>query len=188
MVYAFLHFFSPDLFFGIPSSAQTWWWIIISYITITFPLLTVFLLWRLKFIDSMQMHGLKERYGPLMASMLFYFWTFWLFHKQFQAPLLLQSFLFGVFLTTVFLFMITIFHKISLHAGAWGSVLMFAIICAFHQLQCSIIFLILSAIIAGLVGTMRLYLQAHTNKQLYSAYILGALAQLISYLVCKTFL
>ena len=163
MIYAFLLAFSPDFFFGVPPKSQTWWLIIISYITITFPLLVVFLLWRLKFIDSMQMHGLKERYGPLIASMLFYFWTFWLFHKQFQAPILLQSFLFGVFLATVCLFMATIFFKVSLHSGAWGGVMMFAIICAFNQIQFSIIFLLLAIIIAGLVGTSRIYLNEHTQ-------------------------
>ena len=187
MIYAFLLAFSPDFFFGVPAKSQSWWLIIISYITITFPLLVVFLLWRLKFIDSMQMHGLKERYGPLIASMLFYFWTFWLFHKQFQAPILLQSFLLGVFLATVCLFMATIFFKVSLHTGAWGGVIMFAIITAFNQIQFSILFLILSIVIAGIVGTSRIYLNEHSRKQLYAGYIIGAFAQLIAYFVCKTY-
>lgn len=136
----------------------------------------------------MLMHGLKERYGPLIASMLFYFWAFWLFHKQFQAPVLLQSFLFGVFLTTVCLFMASIFFKISLHAGAWGCVVAFAIICAFHHIHFSPVLVVLSLIIAGLVGTSRLFLNEHTKQQLYSGYIVGALAQLLAFLICKTYL
>ncbi len=136
----------------------------------------------------MLMQGTNERYGPLIASMLFYFWTFWLFHHQFEAPMLLQSFLLGVFLTTVFLFMATIFFKISLHTGAWGSVLVFAIICSFHQIHSSVILLLLTLLIAGIVGTARLYLQAHNKPQLYSGYIVGALAQLLAYIICKTFI
>ena len=136
----------------------------------------------------MQMRGLKERYGPLIASMMFYFWTFWLFHKQFNAPLLLQSFLLGVFLGTVCLFMATIFYKISLHTGAWGAVVMFAILCAFHHLQSSLVFLILAILIAGIVGTSRSILQEHSKKQLYSGYIVGGFAQLIAYFICKTYL
>jgi hypothetical protein len=188
MVYAFLLLCSPDFFFGVPVKSQTWWLVIISYITITFPLLVVFLLWRLKFIDSMLMQGTNERYGPLIASMLFYFWTFWLFHHQFEAPMLLQSFLLGVFLTTVFLFMATIFFKISLHAGAWGSVVVFAMVCAFHRIHLSPLMIVLSLLVAGLVGTARLYLQAHNKRQLYSGYILGVLAQLLAYIICKIFI
>ena len=188
MIYAFLLVCSPDLLFGVPAKTQAWWLVIISYITITFPLLVVFLLWRLKFIDSMLMQGTNERYGPLIASMLFYFWTFWLFHHQFQAPMLLQSFLLGVFLTTVFLFLATIFFKLSLHAGAWGSVVVFAVICMFHRIHLSAILTIFSVLVAGLVGTSRLYLQAHEKRQLYSGYIVGGLGQLLAYIICKTFI
>ena len=188
LIYSFLLFFSSDFLFGIPTKTQHWWLVIISYITITFPLLVVFLLWRLKFIESMQMHGIKERLGPLIASMLFYFWTFWLFHKQFQAPLLLQSFLCGIFLTTVFLFIASIFFKVSLHSGAWGCVIVFAIICCFYQIHNGIILLMLSLLVGGIVGSARMRLNAHTFKQLYSGYLLGALAQLVAFLVCKTYL
>jgi len=188
MIYAFLLVCSPDLLFGVTAKTQVWWLVIISYITITFPLLVVFLLWRLQFIDSMLMQGTNERYGPLIASMLFYFWAFWLFHHQFHAPMLLQSFLLGVFLTTVLLFLATIFFKISLHAGAWGSVIVFAVSCMFHNIHLSALLTLLSILIAGCVGASRLYLQAHEKRQLYSGYIVGAIGQLLAYLICKTFI
>ena len=140
MVFAFLIFWSPTLFFGLDHKTTSWWLLIIAYITISFPLLVVFLLWRLKFIESIHMHGEKERYAPLIASMLFYFWVFWLFHKQLKAPELLQSFLLGIFLTTVGVFMATIFYKISMHTAAWGGVVMFAIIGMFQTLQHGLIF------------------------------------------------
>jgi len=102
--------------------------------------------------------------------------------------MLLQSFLLGVFLTTVFLFLATIFFKISLHAGAWGSVVVFAVICMFHRIHLSAILTIFSVLVAGLVGTSRLYLQAHEKRQLYSGYIVGGLGQLLAYIICKTFI
>lgn len=188
MVLAFLIYFSPALFFGVPDKTKTWWLVIVAYITITFPLLVVFLLWRLKFIDSIHMNGEKERYAPLIASMLFYFWVFWLFHKQFNAPELVQSFLLGIFLTTVGVFMATIFYKISMHAAAWGGVVSFALVCTFQAAQNALLFFILSLFIAGLVGTMRLYLKAHSNAQVYSGYIVGILMQLISFFVVHKFL
>jgi hypothetical protein len=188
LVYACILYVSPDILIGVAEKSRNWWLVIIAYITITFPLLVVFLLWRLKFIQSMHMHETRERYGPLIASMLFYFWTFWLFHKQFQAPLLIQSFLLGVFLTTVMLFMATIFFKISLHAGAWGTVFMFSILCAIHQASYAVFTIIVVVLISGMVGTARLYLKEHTPGQLYSAYILGMVMQAIAYFICNRFL
>lgn len=170
---------------GVSAKDQSNWLLIIAYTTITFPVLTVFLLWRLKFIESMQMTGLKERYGPLIASMLFYFWIFWIFHKQFAAPMLLQSFLLGVFMTTVLTFLQTIFFKVSLHAAGWGSVAAFGIICMFYHIPYAIFLSIGAILLAGLVGTTRLYLQAHTHRQIYIGYLVGILAQVISLAIIK---
>lgn len=188
MVFAFFVYLSPSLFFGITEKTYSWWLIVLAYSTITFPLLTVFLLWRLKFIESMQMHGTKERYGPLISSMLFYFWVFWLFHKQFNAPLLIQSFLFGVFLTSVCVFMATIFFKISMHSAAWGGVICIAMLSAFQHIDYAVFALVVVIGIAGLVGSARLFLQAHTPKQLYSGYIVGFLAQGLAYFVLSLLL
>ncbi len=184
-VFAFLVFLSPDLFYGVTEKNKIWWLITVSYTTITFPLLTVFLLWKLKFIESIHMHHLKERYGPLIASMLFYFWIFWLFHKQFNAPLLIQSFLLGVFLTTVLVFMASIFFKISMHTAAWGGVIAFAILATFHAINYSVLLLIVGLLLAGLVGSARLILKAHSNKQLYAGYLVGMAAQFLSFFIVK---
>jgi hypothetical protein len=181
MILAYLVLFSPNVFFGFPLEVKKWWLITVSYITITFPLITVLLLWRLKFIESIHMNGLKERYAPLIASMLFYFWVFWLFHKQFQAPVVIQTWLLGTFLTTVMVFMSSIFFKISMHSAAWGSVVSFAILCTALYVDRSLVLLFASLLLAGLIGSMRLYLQAHTNRQLWAGYIAGLVAIPLAY-------
>jgi hypothetical protein len=185
LIFSFLLLHSPDVFYGVTEKNKHWWLITIAYTTITFPILTVFLLWRLKFIESFEMHHLKERYGPLIASMLFYFWIFWLFHKQFEAPQEIQIMLLGVFLTTVLIFLASIFSKISMHTAAWGGVIALATICVFLQVSHSVLFLSLSLLLGGFVGSARLYLQAHTNKQLYAGYLVGVVGQLIAFLIVK---
>ncbi|HNB81316.1 MAG TPA: hypothetical protein PLP34_07425 [Chitinophagaceae bacterium] len=180
LVVGLLKVFCTDVFAGIPPATQKWWLYIIGYTTILFPLLVVFLLWRLKFIESMQMHGLKERYGPLIASMLFYFWIFWLFHKQFAAPEWVQIFLFSVFINTVAVFMASIFFKISMHASAWGAVLGYAVLLLLRGIPGSLFFFLLVLLLAALAGTARLVLQAHTHRELYSGYICGLLMQWLS--------
>lgn len=180
LVFAFFVIASPSLFFGLTPKNVNMWLISIAYITITFPLLVVFLMWRLKFIETIHMNEPKERYGPLIASMLFYFWVFWLFHKQFDAHLLIQGFLLGVFFTTVLVFMASIFFKISMHSAAWGSVATFAIIYSFQGKEHFLPFLIASILIAGLVGSIRLFLQAHTLRQVIAGYIAGIIAQVLA--------
>lgn len=181
LLMAYLVYLSPNVFYGFPLELKTWWLITVAYITLTFPLLTVLLLWRLKFISNIYMHELKERYGPLIASMLFYFWVFWLFHKQFQAPLLVQTLLLGTFLNTVLVFMSSIFFKISMHTSAWGSVVTFSLLCLFLGADASLWLLLAATLLAGLVGSARLYLNAHIPSQLWTGYLLGALSMPVAY-------
>lgn len=185
MVFAILIYVCPEALFGVNPKTQQWWLITISYITITFPLLTVILLWRLKFIESIHMHELKERYGPLIASMMFYFWVFWLFHKQFQAPIIVQSMLLGIFLTTVMVFMASIFFKISMHTAAWGCVAAISVICGLLGISGSVWFIVFAFIMAGLIGSARVYLKAHIMPQIWSGYVVGILSQIIAYFVIK---
>lgn len=188
LVFIFLIFCSPLLFFGFEDKAKMAVLLIVALNTILFPLLVVLLLWRLKFIESIHMQGEKERYGPLIASMLFYFWVFWTMHKQFPEPELAQSFLLGTFLTTSAVFMATIFYKISMHAAAWGGVLAFALICTFQAVQNAMIFLVISLILAGIAGSVRLYMKAHIPSQVYSGYIVGIVMQLLAFLIVHQFL
>ncbi|MCC7029045.1 MAG: hypothetical protein IT257_01985 [Chitinophagaceae bacterium] len=188
LVFAFLIYFSPTLFFGFTPKATLSLMVVVALNTILFPLLVVLLLWRLKFIDSIHMQGDKERYGPLIASMLFYFWVFWTVHKQFPVPALAESFLLGTFLTTAGVFMATIFYKISMHAAAWGGVLSFAILCTFQHTQNALLLLIAAILLAGVAGAARLFLNAHTRQQLYSGYAVGFVMQLLAFFIVHQFL
>lgn len=178
--YAMLLFFSPNIFIGVAEKNKTWWFITLTYTSVMLPLLTVFLLWRLKFIDSMHMRGNKERLGPLIASMMFYFWVYWLFHKQFNAPILLQIFLLGVFLTTVLSFLGTIFLKISLHASAWSGFTTFLLCCMFYNTQNSFLLFSVTLLLTGGIASMRLLLLEHTPREVYIGLCIGILAQTIA--------
>ncbi|MBK8663664.1 MAG: hypothetical protein IPN18_18460 [Ignavibacteriales bacterium] len=41
--------------------------------------------------------------------------------------------------------------------------------------------ILISIVIAGVVGSARLFLKAHTREQVYSGYLLGFLSQLIAF-------
>lgn len=185
IAYILMYLMVPYVFFGLSEKNVYWWLLIIAYINVTFPLLVVFLLWRLGFISSMHMQGLKERYVPLIASMLFYFWTFWIFYKQLNAPQIIQVFLAGVFLTSVAVFMASIFYKISMHTAAWGTVCSMGVILLMKNMPGASIFFVVVLLLAGLAGSARLYLKAHTPFEVYSGYAVGMLSQIISFIIIK---
>ena len=64
----------------------------------------------------------KERIIPLMISMIFYFWTYWVF-KNLDSVFILRVMLLGNFWGIILLFLINIFLKISMHAMAIGGML-----------------------------------------------------------------
>jgi hypothetical protein len=176
---AFLIYGYPEATIGVSPKNARLWLMMVTYISILFPTLTVFLLWRLKMVNSMQLHEQKERYGPLMASMLFYFWVYWVFHKEFNAPLPIQVWLLSVFLSTVWVFMATIFFKISLHTAAWGSAAAFLVYLTWYNTS-ALPFLLLVILLAGIIGSARFYLNEHSPKQLYAGYIVGIISTLMA--------
>jgi hypothetical protein len=115
--------------------------------------------------------------------MLFYFWVYWVFHKQFQAHVLIQTLLLGVFLTCVLVFLASILYKISMHTAAWGSAPVFAAILTFESLPAAPILLVCVILLAGIVGTARLQLKAHSPQEIYSGYMAGLVAQILAYFV-----
>lgn len=183
LLFAWIYFLNPELFYGFSAKQKGLQFISVAYISLTFPILTVLLLWKLKFIESIHMHELKERYGVLIASMLFYFWVFWVFHKQFQSHLLIQTLLGGVFMTTVLVFLASILYKISMHTAGWSSAMTFAGVLAFHHLPYSLLLLIVTVLLAGLIGSARLNLKAHTMQEVYSGYMAGLTGMLLSYFI-----
>lgn len=183
LVFSFLMAFAPELSYGLEQKQRVLWVITVAYTTILFPLLTTFLLWRLGFIESMFMHHIKERYVPLIACMLFYFWVFWLFHKQFQAHAIIQTFLLCLFLNTMFTFLMTIFNKVSMHAAAWGGVCSFGVLLVFNSVHGSVWFLVASILIGGLVLSSRLLLEAHVKREVYAGLASGILSLALSFLL-----
>lgn len=70
-----------------------------------------------------------------------------------------------------------------MHTAAWGSIATFAIVYAFQGMDHYFLFTIVSVLMAGIVGTARASLKAHTHFELYTGYAAGIFAQVISYFI-----
>ncbi len=166
-----------------PAGKEVQWLGIVAYSTLFMPLLVIFLLWRLKFLQSFEMESTKERYVPLIACMSFYFWVFWIFHFSLQAPSWIQMFLLSSFVVMVLSFLFTIFSKISLHVAAISCIAVYAFLLNASTGFQDIIFLVVALFIFSITWLSRKKLQAHNNPQLITGGVLGIIAALISFLI-----
>lgn len=152
----------------------------IAMATIFFPLLVVLLLKGLGFISSIFMRNQKERIIPVLSTMICYWWISHVF-KNLDAPLILQVLLRGAYWGMIVLFICSIFYKISMHTIAAGGMLGVLIVLLMLSPVRMTIPLFVGIGIAGLSGTARLLLGAHTQFEVWTGYIFGILVMLGAY-------
>ena len=145
-------------------------------------------------ISSFEMKDKQERIGPYIITGVFYLWMFRNFLTNPSIPTAFTSFLLGATIGLFFAFFINIFSKISAHAVGVGGLLgmvvitmllfsydTFTILSARGTLEVSMsTVLLITIVIAGLVGTARMALEAHEPMDLYVGYLVGFASQFMA--------
>jgi membrane-associated phospholipid phosphatase len=180
MAYALFISYNPA--FKVINENPIHWFFNVANTTIVYPLLLTFLLWKLNFIDSLSMKTNKERYIPLIACMLFYFWVFWVFHQSLGANQWIQIFLLGNFISAVISFLINISEKLSLHTAAYANLFMYSLLLNLNTSFQDIVLLTLSTILVLLIPYSRFALNAHSKREIILGAIAGALSAFLAYL------
>ena len=152
----------------------------VFFITCFLPAFTVFLLWRLKFADSIMLRTQKERIIPYVSSIIFFFWAFYVSKNLPGTPVTMTSFFLGTFLSTSAALMANNFFKISLHALAIGGAATFMIILGIFSGAATGLPIAISLIVAGLVCTSRLIASNHYPFEIYWGLVLGILFQMVA--------
>lgn len=151
--------------------------------TAFFPAFTVFLLWKLGFAGSIHLRHQKERIIPYIATMIFYWWMWYLSRNFTDQASALKFFYFGIFLATIPGLIFNNFVKISMHAmgmgGAWAALLLTCLLYQSNQgLDITVV-----TLLAGMVCTARMALSEHSLFEIILGFAVGALCQVIGYLV-----
>jgi membrane-associated phospholipid phosphatase len=180
MAYA-MYRFVPAYFAGISSKEYSFKYLLpIFIITAFFPIISVLIMKGLDFIKSIHLYDPKDRIIPLITSMVFYFWMYWVF-KNINAPFMLRVLTLGGFWGIIALFMVNIFYKVSMHtAGAGGMLGMLIVLMMLSPVSLTLP-LFLGLIVAGIIGTARLLLGAHQPSEIWLGYILGIVVQVSAY-------
>ena len=180
---AFLIYVHPYVFSGVPDSGKFFKMTHVVFTTAFIPVFAVFLMWRLKLVESFYLRTQKDRIIPLIIATIMYFWTMYVSIKVPDSPELFSILLKGSFIAVCVTWFFNIFIKISMHAVAMGAALTFFTYFSFNDSEASGLYLAIVVLIAGLVLTARMIVSDHTTKEIYVGLFLGCLAQLVAFYV-----
>ena len=176
----FLIYIHPSAFSGFSDSGKKQTLFIIILNLVFFPLLTVVLLRAVGFINSIYLHSQKDRIIPYIASGIFYFWAYLVFKQQVQYPLLLTSFVLGIFLSSSVALLVNIYLKVSMHAIGMGGWLGFFLVISNTQTMLMTWPICAVLLLTGLVCSARLLVSAHKQTDIYAGLFVGLLTQAIA--------
>jgi hypothetical protein len=153
----------------------------VFWLTAFFPAFAVFLLWRLKFSESIFLRTQKERIIPYVITMFFYWWMYYLSRNFKDQPIDLKYFYFGIFIATSLGLIINNFIKISLHAIGISGLLMAVFLVSMRYPAVNLIWLLFTILLSSIVVSARMIVSDHTKQELLIGFGVGIFTQLIAY-------
>ncbi len=180
--YAFLlaFTFSPGLLFYLDSQGVANIFLKIFFNTFFFPVIVVFLMSKLEFVDSIFLKTKKERIIPYIGVSVFFSWSVITFRNMSVPPILFQILL-GATIAIFVAFIVNIFTKISMHTTAMGSLVIVTLSLSLTSDFNLKLLLMAVFVIAGLVGTCRLLLDRHKPYDVYLGYFVGIISQIVAF-------
>lgn len=176
-----LYLLSPVSFKSLSPDVLNFRLATVVMLTIFFPLLSVMLMKKLDFIQSIHMRDPKDRIIPLITIMIFYFWVQQVFSNLKDSPPLIKILMLGAFWGIILLFLVSIFFKVSMHTTAAGGMIGILTVLLFTSQVNMLAPLLVSLVIAGIIGTARLVLGEHRPPEIYLGYVLGIAVQLAAW-------
>jgi hypothetical protein len=178
--------------FGKNDVSQGWALILqVFFSTFCLPAMAVAMMKGLGLIDSFQMEDRRERIIPYIATATFYLWIYMSIRTNTTIPSVFTAAMLGTIISLFITFFINNFSKISAHAVGMGGLVGIVVVALrwftysffyinfFGQkLEIASFWVLISALlIAGLVCSARLWLQAHELKDIIGGFIVGLFGQ-----------
>ena len=172
-----------DALYYFPDLAKNRVYLVIAVLTFAAPLLSLLIMYWNKMISGFHLEKKEERAYPFFIVSFYYLLAY--IFVAYQWPPELQhpafvGFLFGMLLVFIITFVLNFWTKISVHAVAVFGIL--GLLVAYNQTQLSAFesqsipnlkLILFFAIVAGLVVTARLYLKAHSLKEVLQGMVIG---------------
>lgn len=157
--------------------------------TFIMPAVAILMMKALGFIKSLEMEDKQERIIPFIAAMIFYIWAFMAVKDHFfYMPKIYTIFILGTLVAVMVSFFITLFYKLSIHMVGMSGLLTATMLMMMNSEKSLTTILLGVVVINGLVATARLYLKAHTPKELYVGFMIGIAGQMAAITVYTRFI
>jgi hypothetical protein len=182
--------------FGVYSILDQWKLVLLVFLsTFAMPMFAVVLMKTLGMVKSIELDDRQDRIGPYIITGVFYLTMFVSFKNNQGLPLSLSVAMLGATIALFTAFFFNNFSKISAHAVGMGGLVGMSVVNAIFfsfdtftinlgllgGLEISTNLLLITVIIlAGLVCTSRLLLDAHTSAQLYGGLAVGFASQFVA--------
>lgn len=153
--------------------------LLVGNLTFVIPITFFFLLLYLKKVDSLMIPNLHQRKIPLVfALMLFWFLTYKL--KLSGIYIELTMLFASTFISIIIAYISSLLNvKISLHALGIQTFATFSILLHYHFGNQNWTIPLILLLVSGWVGSSRLYMKAHSNKELLMGYVAGIIPSLL---------
>ncbi|MGL4631948.1 MAG: hypothetical protein ACRCVT_12165 [Leadbetterella sp.] len=179
---AFFMFIHPGhlLLFYIPIKFKLSLMGLIFVYSSVLPVTLIRVLEKFGLIDSFRLHSRKDRFLALILIAGIYGALTYFFHSKGSILLSLQNLFLFFTIQILILGIISYFQKVSLHSMSIGTVTLLLMGIFFKYQDSSMqYYAIGSLVLSGLVMTARLYLDAHTPKEISQGFQLGLASTLI---------
>ncbi|HMG14706.1 MAG TPA: hypothetical protein VK590_04620 [Saprospiraceae bacterium] len=167
--------------------------LVIFFSSAFIPAFGVVMMKAIGLIKSIQLSDRMDRIGPYIIAGIFYLWLCKNLYSNNNFPDIYTAFVIGTTVTLFLCFTVNVLYKVSVHTAAMGG--LFTMVCILIYKYNSIVSMLslgnisisiysigfLVLICAGIVGTSRLGLKAHTPLQVVWGYIIGIFSILSIY-------
>ena len=180
MMAAYLIFVHPLYFVGFSEKEKMLKLLAVINNNVFFPLLVVALLRALGFNKSVLLKTQKERIVPYLASITFFFWTYYVFKNQPETPRVIVYMCRGMFFASSVALVLNNDYKISMHGiGVGGIIGLMALTLVDGTLYSGIPFMV-AIFVTGLVVTARKIVSDHQWFDIITGFLLGFLCQFVA--------
>ena len=185
--------------FGVSSFEAFWrFTVLVFFSTFFVPALSILMLKQLKFVNTLRLDSSSERIAPFIIAGVFYGWLYINLRHSGNIPPEFQAIVLGSVISLTITFIINLFYKLSLHATGMGGMMATAALLSLlpgyrmvemdwfnnTKLQIQMLQILIYIIIAtGLVGSARLYLNAHDLWEWFSGFVVGVISMLIAFTI-----
>jgi len=172
--------------------------IIMIMTTITLPGLAVLMMKMLGWVRTFELETQAERIGPFLVAGVMYLSLYLHVTHAETFPVSLRVAVLGTLISLWGCFFLNAIMKVSLHATGMGGLVAMMILTrwvyGYDEAQIGLpgganlvvpvnVLLYVTILVAGLVCTSRLIVRAHKRKDVYTGFVLGFIAILISWLI-----